>query len=103
MNLPKQLIQSLTAGTRVVWQADQSGTCQIQADSPVTWPTSLVLDIQVGYNGIDFFVPSGFSSLQFTANGLCSPFEVRKGQFISVAVNTVSATDALIEITPNIG
>jgi len=103
MNLPMHTLQSLTASVRTVWEAPESGSCVIQADSPVTWPASLVLDVQTGANGHDFYYPAGFTSLQFSANGRCSPFMVRKGELISVSVNTVSATDALIELTPSIG
>lgn len=102
MNLPTQYILSTTVGVYVRWKAPRSGMCRIQASCPITWPTSLVLDVKTSIDGSGPAYPSGFTSLQFSAAGICSPFYVHEGMDIWVLVNTLSGTSAEIRLTPSI-
>ena len=98
-----QTLHTLTAGGRVLWVCPADGVARIECLSRLTWPAGLILDVQVSLSGTRFTYPSGFATLQFTANGICSAFSVAAGSYISVSVNTASATDALIELTPSFG
>jgi len=102
LNLQTQYILSTTAGLYVKWRAPKSGMCRIQVRSPHTWPSLLVLDVKTSVVGMGPAYPAGFTSLQFSAAGICNPFYVHEGMEIWVLVNTLSGTSADIETTPSI-
>lgn len=95
-----QYLLSTTASTYVRWKAPRSGVCRIQCFCRITWPTNLVLDVKTSVIGAGPQYPSGFSSLQFTANGISSPFTVAANMEVWVLVNTIG-TSAEIELTPS--
>lgn len=105
MKLQTQYLNSLAVNVYVRWVAPKSGTCRINCLSRVSWPsggTSLILDVKTAIAGIGPQYPSGFTSLQFTANGICAPFYVNEGEEIWVVVNQKSTTETEIELTPSI-